>query len=114
MTEVTGMFPYSDMRPDVVFTTGAKELLCDVITCPSVRQSATSNDCLKGSQIQGFSAAEGVKTKERYWRNSCNLMGYNFVALSHEVGTIGDPALGLLDELANRLQHGNDRQRFKC
>lgn len=39
-------------------------------------------------------------------------MGYNFVALSHGVGTIDDPALGLLDELANRLEHGNDRQRF--
>ena len=106
-TEVTGLFSFSGKRPDVVLYppgTGAKEILCDVITCPSVRMSTTANDCLKSSQIPGFAAAEGMRKKERDWRNPCNLMGYRYVTLAHEQGTIGDPALALLDELAQRFR----------
>ena len=115
-TEVTGLFSFSGKRPDVVLYppgTGAKEILCDVITCPSVRMSTTANDCLKSSQIPGFAAAEGMRKKERDWRNPCNLMGYRYVTLAHEQGTIGDPALALLDELAQRLPR-NDQMRFTC
>ena len=68
---------------------------------------------MKCSQIPGFAAAEGMRKKERDWRNSCNLMGYRFVTLAHEQGTIGDPALALLDELAQRLPR-NDQMRFTC
>ena len=115
-TEVTGLFSNTNKRPDVVLFpsgTNTKEILCDVITCPSVRMSATANDCMKCSQIPGFAAAEGMRKKERDWRNSCNLMGYRFVTLAHEQGTIGDPALALLDELAQRLPR-NDQMRFTC
>jgi hypothetical protein len=71
-TEVTGLFSFSGKRPDIVLYppgTGAKDILCDVITCPSVRMSTTANDCLKSSQIPGFAAAEGMRKKERDWRN---------------------------------------------
>ena len=40
-------------------------------------------------------------------------MGYRYVTLAHEQGTIGDPALALLDELAQRLPR-NDQMRFTC
>ena len=40
-------------------------------------------------------------------------MGYRYVTLAHEQGTIGDSALALLDELAQRLPL-NDQMCFTC
>ena len=113
-SEPAGMFPWSDERPDCVYTTNSGvEIVTDVRTCCPVAMCASKpTSCANASHQSGFAAAEGVLLKEIKWRQNCNYMGYRFVAIAIENGgLLSDTTLGLLDELTNRLP-ANDRLRF--
>ena len=110
-SEPAGMFPWSDERPDCVYTTNSGvEIVTDVRTCCPVAMCASKpTSCANASHQSGFAAAEGVLLKEIKWRQNCNYMGYRFVAIAIENGgLLSDTTLGLLDELTNRLP-ANDR-----
>ena len=112
--EPNGMFPWSDERPDCVYTTNSGvEIVTYVQTCCPVAMCASKpTSCANASHQSGLAAAEGVLLKEIKWRQNCNYMGYRFVAIAIENGgLLSDTTLGLLDELTNRLP-ANDRLRF--